>query len=172
VAAGVFNPTDRLLSSKPFGNAAVMGACPSAALAETVSSICALRCRALRDCGTVFRTLNGFALAVCVGAIVGAFWFLLLLVAWLVCRGLLRSLRERWKQYRRQRENGNDSAHERHRNLLFRLSGEPTPRGRGPKTVGSMRPNRLDHNQAPEPVIHLRVLLSSLHAFPQGVGVH
>lgn len=60
-------------SLQPFRHATVMGTRPFAALAETVTSVAALRCRALRCAGTVFRTLYGFTFAVYVGSIVRAF---------------------------------------------------------------------------------------------------
>jgi hypothetical protein len=56
--AGCLNAVYRsLLASKPFSNSTMMRACPSAALAETVTSVTALCGRTLRRCRAIFRTL-------------------------------------------------------------------------------------------------------------------
>jgi hypothetical protein len=100
---------------QPFSDAAVMGACPSAALTETVASVAALRGCSLRRCRAVLRALYCCALAVDIGAVVRTLRLrLLLLWRWLGGRWL-RSLRgERSEQYRCERKDGNESANEKH----------------------------------------------------------
>ncbi len=101
---------------QPFRNTTVMRARTATAVTETVASVTALCGCAFRRCRAVFRALYGFALTVNVGTVIGAFRLRLLLL-WCWLSGLLLwGLRgQRSEQYRCERKDGNESAHEYHR---------------------------------------------------------
>jgi hypothetical protein len=81
--------------SKPFCNSAMVGACPSAALAEAVTSVATLGGSSLRRCRAVLGTLYCFAPAVNIRSVVGTFRLkFLLLLRCRLRRRRLRNLRE------------------------------------------------------------------------------
>ncbi len=85
---------------KPFGDSTMMGACPSAALAETVSTITALGRCSLRSCRTVLGSLYGFSRCIPVRTVVATFGLRILGLRCRLSGGWLRSLcRQRTDQY-------------------------------------------------------------------------
>src|ERR1035441_3244052 len=100
--------------SKPFCNSAMMGACPSAALAEAVTSVATLGGSSLRRCRAVLGTLYCFALAVNVRSVVGTFRLRLLLLVRCRLSGLGGLREERSEQGGSEHNDGHESAHRAH----------------------------------------------------------
>src|ERR1035438_1160399 len=89
-----------------------MRACPSPALAETVTSVATLGRGPLGRCRTALGTRDSFALAVNIRPVVRTFRLrFLLMLSWRL-RGWLRGLREeRSEQHSREHHDRHQSAH-------------------------------------------------------------
>lgn len=71
--------------SQPFRNTAVVRACTSSAPAKTVAPVAALRCCSFRGTGAILWPLDRLTLAIHVGSIVRAAYFVFVLILVLTC---------------------------------------------------------------------------------------
>src|ERR1035438_9790978 len=98
-----------------------MRACPSSALAETVTSVATLGGGPLGRCRTALGALYSFALAVDIRSVVGTFRLRLLLMLRWRLSGWLRTLREeRSEQHSREHNDRHQPAHKIHSSEIGR----------------------------------------------------